>query len=403
MPAILDVAIGTIFVFLLFSLVVSAFNEFILSLFDNRAKFLQMGLNELLSMPTPETSKAMPNRLSKFFAALWSPIRSLWCAFFVRSRPNEWTKALCQHGLIDAFSRPSGSNAPSYIPSGAFVTALLDLVARGKLTGKANANQSAGNAAPMDIDSLIKAIDKLPEGGLKQSLLSLASITGRDLNAFKTALEGWFNGSMDRAAGWYKRFSQKWMLLIGFLLAAAINVDSIHVINVLSTSPNLAKAVASQAEAYSKSEKPQTAEATSIDKARADFQDSVAKLSATGIPIGWNREELIALDLEGKTITPTTLWQKRDQVLSWVSKHRGQLFMLLAGWALTAAAASVGAPFWFDLLGRFVNIRNNGKAPTDKDPTQPSDAPVVPALNHTPHAANAVAPAPHVAATPALP
>lgn len=48
MPAILDVAIGTIFIFLLFSLVVSALNEYILSLTDQRAKFLRLGLVEML-------------------------------------------------------------------------------------------------------------------------------------------------------------------------------------------------------------------------------------------------------------------------------------------------------------------------------------------------------------------
>ena len=40
MPPVLDVAIGTIFVFLLFSLVLSALNEVVLSFFDQRAKFL---------------------------------------------------------------------------------------------------------------------------------------------------------------------------------------------------------------------------------------------------------------------------------------------------------------------------------------------------------------------------
>ena len=42
MPAVLDVAIGTVFVILLFSLVVSALNEFLLSKFDQRAKFLHI-------------------------------------------------------------------------------------------------------------------------------------------------------------------------------------------------------------------------------------------------------------------------------------------------------------------------------------------------------------------------
>ena len=38
------------------------------------------------------------------------------------------------------------------------------------------------------------------------------------------------------------------------------------------------------------------------------------------------------------------------------------------GWVLTALAVSLGAPFWFDLLSRFVNIRSGGRPPkVEKD------------------------------------
>src|ERR1035441_10914341 len=96
MPPVLDVAIGTIFVFLLFSLVLSALNEVVLSLFDQRAKFLQMGLKELLGN-------------------------------------DQRVKELCDHGLINAFSRTDKGNRPSYIPAGAFVTTLLELLLRKSL------------------------------------------------------------------------------------------------------------------------------------------------------------------------------------------------------------------------------------------------------------------------------
>jgi hypothetical protein len=40
----------------------------------------------------------------------------------------------------------------------------------------------------------------------------------------------------------------------------------------------------------------------------------------------------------------------------------------LFGWLLTIAAISVGAPFWFDTLSRFVNIRGSGKPPASDKP-----------------------------------
>ena len=39
-------------------------------------------------------------------------------------------------------------------------------------------------------------------------------------------------------------------ILIGFVLAASINVDSLHIVQVLANNPDLAKAVAAQAENY---------------------------------------------------------------------------------------------------------------------------------------------------------
>jgi hypothetical protein len=44
------------------------------------------------------------------------------------------------------------------------------------------------------------------------------------------------------------------------------------------------------------------------------------------------------------------------------------------GLLLTAAAASLGAPFWFDLLNKFINVRGAGKSPEEK-PRAPDTKP----------------------------
>jgi hypothetical protein len=36
---------------------------------------------------------------------------------------------------------------------------------------------------------------------------------------------------------------------------------------------------------------------------------------------------------------------------------------VLAGWLLSGIAISMGAPFWFDLLGKVMNVRNTGAKP----------------------------------------
>jgi|GEM_PF-2706950 len=44
------------------------------------------------------------------------------------------------------------------------------------------------------------------------------------------------------------------------------------------------------------------------------------------------------------------------------------------GWLITAAALSIGAPFWFEILNRFINIRNLGVRPPSSLPTPSSES-----------------------------
>lgn len=453
MPAILDVAIGTVFIFLLFSLVVSALNEFLLSKFDQRAKFLHMGLQELFG----ETSEAKNIGWRKSWRAWLSG--GLLSKVVLAGRTLE----LCEHGLINAFSRTDkpGAASPSYIPAGSFVTALLSVISKpGTIPAKFDefktelANKLA--AAPNDpaelqqiaaeLNNALRAsgpehtaanielwIEAIPEQKLREGLRSLFLVAEKDVEKFKAAVEGWFNSAMDRVSGWYKRFAQKWMILIAFVLAAVLNVDTIHIVRELSTGPNLAKAVASQAAHYVKTaETPVTeeraaktqavavanaqkeldaaktqADATRIANAEADlaevkgqvdaeakFHAAIAKLSTTGIPIGWDDEQRRALGLQGKHFSfglivkapfEYSRWTDRGtRFARWFSTHFTVLVALIAGWLLTAVAASMGAPFWFDTLNRFINLRNAGRPPGEADPTAKSTKPPPATLDKTP-------------------
>jgi hypothetical protein len=579
MPAILDVAIGTVFIFLLFSLVVSALNEYLLSLTDQRAKFLRMGLLELIGK-TAQQLNAPATAAAGFWSWLFNSVSSLG-GLVQRAKISPPTIAgqdLLSHGLINGFSRSeNGAGTPSYIPAGAFVTALLDLIAgavppaalsaaqasavtnliadittaqaavpppltlatyRLPLTTFINAyralapqpeagtlfaelhnrvaddlaraalqhallqpavaaistastlialpahapyapelnalvNNAAGTfatfqqsvkdwfsfgksftalqtAATVTAANLIATtaqltatrihagIKALPDGQLKTALLSLFESAGRDVKQFKIALEGWFNGVMDRVSGWYKRFAQKWMIALGFVLAALFNVDTIAIVRELSNNPHLARAVASQAETWvAQNQRPLTAtemrertekslaalQNAKDDHARllaasprdevalkaaettlsaaqteantlAAYQTAAAKLSGSGLPVGWTPEQRKAIGLDswkftlsgffGGLFTPWEWFERMGDFFRWLSQNCSTLFTLSAGWFLTAIAASLGAPFWFDLLGRFVNIRAAGKAPGEKDATATPTRPPPASLDTTP-------------------
>ena len=92
------------------------------------------------------------------------------------------------------------------------------------------------------------------------------------------------------------------------------------------------------------------------------FDDDLRRIRELGLPIGWNLETSDAhLRWPGLRI-----WQP-NVVSAWV----GQIRFHWLGWILTALAISLGAPFWFDLLNKFIVIRSTVK-PKEKSPEEPS-------------------------------
>jgi hypothetical protein len=84
------------------------------------------------------------------------------------------------------------------------------------------------------------------------------------------------------------------------------------------------------------------------DSRPINLKDTATKLQATGITWGW-----------GNGYTVGTKDWKEQNSYDLISKFFGIL--------LTAVAASMGAPFWFDMLNKLINIRAVGKSPVEKE------------------------------------
>jgi hypothetical protein len=322
----LEVAIAVIFVFLLFSLVVSALNELWLSRFHKRADFLAEGLGELLQDP-----ERVP-----FHHWLW----------FLRKKLPPSVARLYEHGLISALSRGKSSR-PSYIDAEAFVAAMLDFIAPGS------------TATSRSLEDLKQGIEKIANPRLKESLVAILDAAGDDLDEFKQGLSAWFERTMERTTGWYKRYAQTWLLILGLILAIGCNVDMVRIIQVLSTDSKVRAAVVANATAYSEKEKAGQApsptpspgatpgeETKKIDV--PDFGTALAELNHAQLPIGWDT-------------SARTYFCENGRI------NRAHLLSAIFGWFVTALAGSLGAPFWFDTLQRFINIRANGRAPGENE------------------------------------
>lgn len=311
---ILDVAIGIVFVYLLVSLMVSAVNEMVAAIFKMRGRILLQGLRHLL----PEA-----NGLSV-------------------------AQQVYDHPLVGGLSQ---ANRPSYIPSRTFALAFLDVVSGG--TGRIARGKH-----------LQARINLLPDQ-LRRPLSLLLDEAHDDFEHFQTSVEIWFNDAMDRVSGVYKRRVQYALFGLGFLLAVFLNVDTIVLANRLSHDSALRAALVSSAESAAKLPPPaENPDANaSLESRSRDLAGTIAQLDQLRLPIGWGGP---ATDLD--LSPPFAHFGFAGGILDAVRRH-------FLGWFLTALAATLGAPFWFDLLNRFINIRSAGKAPEEK-PKDPKKVPL---------------------------
>lgn len=202
-----------------------------------------------------------------------------------------------------------------------------------------------------------QVIDKLPQS-LRASLAALAqrtqikaNTTEEELNQFKKEIEVWFDRSMDRASGVYKRNAKGISFLIGLSLAFLTNTDTLYIVSRLSKDTPLRNAITQNAGQVASDS---TCINTDQDKSKLDcIREQVDKsLDPLTLPIGWN---------SNLSSTQSPKVGEGQKALS--------PFKSLLGWLISGFAISMGAPFWFEILGKIVNVRNAGQKPastTDK-------------------------------------
>jgi hypothetical protein len=183
-------------------------------------------------------------------------------------------------------------------------------------------------------------------------------------------VEKWFDDSMDRVSGTYKRYSQALALWIGLIIALLLNVDSINLTLYLWREPSVRQALAAQASNF---ELPEGELQANPEEALQKFREQFVGLS---LPVGWvinesqgaayldancrlfpglNEAFGIPVSASVKCIAPPQ------------SNNQTNLALKLIGILITALAARQGAPFWFDILKRVVNLRGTGANPAEKE------------------------------------
>ena len=91
------------------------------------------------------------------------------------------------------------------------------------------------------------------------------------------------------------------------------------------------------------------------------YDDLSAELGKIGFPIGW------AYTQDGWLIPQPQMCPEEKNC----KFATGALFKAVIGWFVTAFAVMLGAPFWFDVLNRFMVVRSTVK-PSEKSQSEAS-------------------------------
>lgn len=404
---ILDVAIGLVLVYLVLSIMASALSEIINNMLNSRTVGLEQFIRGLFMRP--EVAE-------KYTIGIRRGIMSMMGRYNPDPHPAE---RYVDHFYEKTLVAPTlyGDKRPSYVNARDFALAIFDTIFRVPTEAEMkahllttadtppydpNADTSAQlDYAGLDIKGWKDAIYKLPANApLKPVMLSLLNKADNDLEKFRLAFENWFDTSMQRVSGWYKKRTQFIILVIGLVVAAVFNVDTIAIANKLLQNPALRSAVSEQAALEVDRLRQQQAKQGDTAPTTSDQIDTLAAqslaleqvLASLNIPLGWSVDTLRQFYASPDMTKP----KSTGEVL-------GLILQKLLGIFMTGFAVSQGAPFWFDMLNRLTNLRSGGKVPDEANNPEPAPGagtgatpatPGSPASPSAPGAAAATSPGP---------
>lgn len=443
---VLDIAIGLTFIFVLYSLLAMTVNEFVATIFAYRHRMLERGLEQMLD--GKNFSYYWWDKLINFFYWINYRLRELKSKdqnqeikslkvflsktdlgnplieksdgtsrfYYTRIKINEkaalFTANITAHPLYKRKAEKTLMfKKPAYLSSDSFSDILIDVLGQNRIAG-----------API----LMKDIEAFVNSQIKnnpdlQKVLSLyIEQANGDLQRFKLLVEKWFDDTMDRVSGWYKKQSNRIAIIIGLVLAITFNVSTIELVKKLSKDKDAREALVNNASEYVKThiadatEKKVTPPAkvvTTVAKKdsaglaadsiaqsqdstttnEVDFSEAKRKLKEMDslyknviakndslLGMGWgdygvtdriNKYKSDSIDfVQGKLKVMPVRPDDHRNVAGKVMFVLGRTLdspLLLLGFIITALAISLGAPFWFDLLNKFINLRVSGTKPDE--------------------------------------
>jgi len=390
----LDIFIGIVFVYLLYSLLATIIMEIIASFLGLRARNLNYALKRMLK---DEKEFKCKWGICNFFLGIFTSILKIGGWSVIHKSP-ELYEGFIKQPSIKYLSSASFFSNPSYITSENFAKALVDTLKKDSGEGNLLEKIKTGisNKLPVSSDT-------------RKHLESLLEDANNDIQKFRLLLENWFDNTQERVIGWYKKNNQIFLLIIGFILAVTLNANTFHIIKKLSKDDKAREQLVLLSVSYLKenqdviqkldslkqSDAAFPAKFDSLLNIREDLRNDIAKANSI-VSVSWPRmdsieiksvsgvistREMIFIDKEDSTkriyypvgvdkvlFEKSLKKDKKGVIVQSKDNHiyfgKGRYLWSVVwkniwGYVITALFISLGAPFWFDMLNKVVKLRTS--------------------------------------------
>jgi hypothetical protein len=255
-----------------------------------------------------------------------------------------------------------------------FSDALIDIIGRQSEDINFNMKFKAGsfNIEKVDFEEsriknpyerFVGGVNKMAYSPFKTILRSFCEKSS-DYNSLKAAIAEWYDDYMERVSGWYKVKTKRALFFIGLLVTLVFNLDSIRLVKTLNQDDGLRKNLLLEAE-------------------RVTYDNNKQHVIADTIIKNYNRMNVLKEIAKNKLVKDSidkVYFQKCDSIISTIDNlsipvgyhsdfskqfFNGYGFFWLIGILFSAFALSFGAPFWFDVMVKVVNVRRAGVKPKE--------------------------------------
>jgi hypothetical protein len=373
----LDVVIGLVFIFLLYSLFATVVSEIIATALGLRARNLMESIGQMLE------DEKNRSKLEKIIDSLR----------LMKKPTGDFVNNFYQLPEIKKLKNTGFSSLPSVMRSGSFSRAICQ-----KLFG-------AGFIDKESIEAKIEEGSAILSPETRTYVLNLWKDSYGDIEKFKASLEHWFDRAMEQCTEWYKRKIQVVLLVLGFLMAWCFNADTIGIIHKLSTDKKAREEMVTMAAAYIQNNKNTPITATngcdscdsvtvqsfnqkldSLLKIKSQLDKDIAKANSLLGSGSWLSDSVMVLkdSATGKRVYIPELDATASLEVSKLSNAPYNEYYVFSpcdkwhyffsmfgvhfiGFLITAIAISLGAPFWFDMLNKLIQLRTSVQPNSNND------------------------------------